>query len=133
MRILCIVNPAAGGGRAARRWPALAAGLAQRGLRVETAVTRAAGEARRIAGRARDGGYRAVVAVGGDGTLHEVINGLLGGGQRPNALAPLPPIGWIPLGTGNDFAHAVGLGGSQRAILDAIAAGNWRSIDLGVV
>ena len=98
---LVIVNPAAGGGRAARLVPWLRERLDHRSeARFE--VTRAPGDAERLAASATDAGHDRVVAIGGDGTVQEVINGLLDG-NGPSSL------GVVPLGSGNDLARSLGL------------------------
>ncbi len=73
-------------------------------------------------------GYELVVAVGGDGTVHEVINGLM---KLP--AAKRPKFGVVPLGSGNDFAHAVGMDTQPELALKQVLTGKGRKIDLGVV
>jgi YegS/Rv2252/BmrU family lipid kinase len=80
-----------------------------------------------LAKQAGDQGYDMVVALGGDGTVHEVINGLM---QVPKKTRPL--LGVVPLGSGNDFAHAIGIPlNSQEALVHALR-GEPKAIDLGV-
>jgi diacylglycerol kinase (ATP) len=98
---LVIVNPTAGGGRAARLLPWLRELLAVRDD-VELFVTRRPGDAERRAAES-EGGTDRVVAVGGDGTVQEVVNGLLSGGVATAEL------GIVPVGTGNDLARSLGL------------------------
>jgi YegS/Rv2252/BmrU family lipid kinase len=103
---LAIINPAAGGGRCGERVGAALDRLRAAGLVLETAETHAAGEATRIARDAYQHGYRKFLAVGGDGTSYEIVNGLFpesfsqgnSGGQDQ-----LPTLGFLPLGTGNSF------------------------------
>lgn len=95
-KLLIIVNPTAGRGRARREWPRQAAALRAAGLTVEVAQSTRPGEAVEIAERAALE-YEAVIAAGGDGTVHEVANGLLRA-QTGTAL------GVLPLGSGDDFA-----------------------------
>lgn len=80
-RILFIINPAGGKGEAGRQWSRLWPALQQRaescGLRVEQALTEYAGHAISIARGAKNAGYDVVVAVGGDGSINEVANGLV--------------------------------------------------------
>lgn len=101
-----IINPAAGGGRAGRRWPRFCAALEQRGYLIEARFTRAAGDATILAREAALGGARTVVCVGGDGTLNEIVNGLLTGSVPVNAATHLA---LIPCGTGKDFARTLGI------------------------
>jgi diacylglycerol kinase (ATP) len=122
--LLAIVNPTAGHGRAARAWPRLAAALGAAGVAVDCAMTRGAGEATELAARAHADGPRPVLAVGGDGTLHEVLNGLLrAGGRATLAVAPF--------GTGNDWAGFLGVPREPRALAALLARGRTRAVDVG--
>jgi YegS/Rv2252/BmrU family lipid kinase len=94
-RRLVILNPAAGRGRARREWPRAAQALRQAGLHFDLVETSAPGEGIELAQRAAND-YDAVIAAGGDGTVHEVVNGLL----RAKGGAAL---GLLPLGSGDDF------------------------------
>ncbi len=76
-RAFVVVNPAAGGGRTARAWPEVAAELGRSGLAFESACTARRGHATDLASASRRRGLAAVVAVGGDGTVNEVVNGHL--------------------------------------------------------
>lgn len=95
---LVIFNPVAGRGRARRLWPQLAQALGAAGIEFEPAETRAPLEAMRLA-EAAAGRYAAVIAAGGDGTVHETVNGLM----RVPAEAR-PALGVLPLGSGDDYA-----------------------------
>ena len=75
MRACAIVNPVAGRGRVARLWPALRTRLRQATTRLTIRETTAPGEATVLTRAAIENGYDRIVAVGGDGTLHEVVNG----------------------------------------------------------
>ncbi len=118
-RLLVIVNPIAGRGRARREWPRLAAALRAAGLTIEVVETRAPGDAVDIAERAALE-YEAVVAAGGDGTVHEVANGLL----RADAGTAL---GVLPLGSGDDFAKMLPPDGP----VERIARRESRPMDAG--
>ena len=98
---LIVVNPVAGGGRAGRLVPWIREQIAQR-TDVDLRVTTAAGDAEMLAAGAVAEGRERVVAVGGDGTVQEVLNGLLAAGS-PGEL------GILPVGTGNDLARSLGL------------------------
>lgn len=98
---MIIVNPAAGGGRAARLLPWLRERLERRpDARLE--VTGRPGDAERLAGDAARAGHDRVVAIGGDGTVQEVVNGLI------DHRGP-PSLGVVPMGSGNDLARSLGL------------------------
>jgi YegS/Rv2252/BmrU family lipid kinase len=73
-------------------------------------------------------GYDLVIAVGGDGTVHEVINGLM---KVPESARPV--LGVVPLGSGNDFAHSIGVKGPPPIALRQVLTGESKRIDLGVI
>jgi YegS/Rv2252/BmrU family lipid kinase len=108
-----IVNPAAGGGRAGRRWPHFSAALEQRGYLVEARFTRGAGDATRIARELALDGARTIVCVGGDGTLNEIANGLL---DERGPVNPETRLALIPCGTGKDFARTLGVRNLELAL-----------------
>src|SRR6202158_4990348 len=78
---LAIINPAAGGGRCGERVGAALDRLRAAGVMLETAETSAAGHATQIAREAYERGYRKFLAVGGDGTSYEIVNGLFPGSE----------------------------------------------------
>jgi YegS/Rv2252/BmrU family lipid kinase len=84
--------------------------------------------ASQLAKQAGEQGYDMVIAMGGDGTVHEVINGLM---QVPAATRPM--LGIVPLGSGNDFAHAIGMPANPTQALKRALEGEPQPIDLGVV
>lgn len=92
-------------------------------------VTQAPGEAIDIAESAVGEGYDAVVAAGGDGTINEVINGVL----RATPQGPTIPFGILPLGSANDFNKIVGLPDTVAEAIEVIKAGHTRQIDAGKV
>jgi diacylglycerol kinase family enzyme len=95
---------------------------------VETAYRDHATE---LAGQAVADGYDLVIAIGGDGTVNETVNGLLAKGPAPD----LPALAVLPCGSANVFARALGLPndplGATRAVLDALRAGRRRTVGLG--
>jgi diacylglycerol kinase (ATP) len=122
---LAIINPAAGGGRSRKLLPAALERLRASGIAVEMAETRRPGEATLIAREAYGRGLRHFIAVGGDGTSYEVVNGLY-----PQALnAERPTLGFLPLGTGNSFLRDFSDRGVEHAI-EALIAGRSRSCDV---
>jgi YegS/Rv2252/BmrU family lipid kinase len=123
-RALAIVNPVAGNGTGARLVGVLAAELARSGLSVDVVATPAPGEAARLASAAVEDGYLRVIAVGGDGTASEVANGLV---DTDVAL------GLYPIGSGNDFARALGYPRGRKRIGPFLASARARRIDVGEV
>jgi diacylglycerol kinase (ATP) len=103
---LAIINPAAGGGRCGERVGSALKRLRVAGIAIEAAETRAPGDATRIAREAYGRGYRKFLAVGGDGTSYEIVNGIIPE-SRSQGLAgseeQIPTLGFLPLGTGNSF------------------------------
>ena len=81
-----------------------------------------------LAQQAADEGYELVVAVGGDGTVHEVVNGLMRvpAEQRPR-------MGVVPMGSGNDFAHALGMDRRPAYALRQVLTGQTRHLDVGLL
>ncbi|HUF12058.1 MAG TPA: diacylglycerol kinase family protein [Longimicrobiales bacterium] len=125
--IRVILNPTAGGGRAGRMAAAIARELETRGLTAEVVLTREPGHAVELAAdAAADHGL--VVAAGGDGTVHEVANGLL---RVPEELRSAG-LAVLPIGTGNDFVKLLG-GARLSHAFDCILAGTTRPVDAGRV
>lgn len=122
---LAIVNPAAGGGRSRKLLGPALERLKAGGIEVEVAETRAQGDATAIARKAYQQGMRRFIAVGGDGTSYEIVNGLY-----PQALASDPPtLGFLPLGTGNSFLRDFSHQGVEYAI-ESLLAGRRRPCDV---
>jgi YegS/Rv2252/BmrU family lipid kinase len=86
------------------------------------------GHAIDLAKQAGEEGYERVIAMGGDGTVHEVVNGLM---QVPEDRRPL--LGVVPVGSGNDFAHGIGVAQQSDLALRHALAGAASSVDLGVM
>ncbi len=122
---LAVVNRAAGFGRCGELFPAALAELRAAGLEIVVAETSHAGHGIEIAREAYRQGYRRFLAVGGDGTSYEIVNGLF-----PEALDDEPPtLGFLPLGTGNSFLRDFSEEGVPAA-RDAIVAGRQRPCDV---
>ena len=113
---LAVVNPAAGGGRCRKLVGPALERLRSAGLELEIVETARSGDATRIAREHFARGYRRFIAVGGDGTSYEIVNGLF-----PEAQGVEPPVlGFLPLGTGNSFLRDFtkdGVEGAMQALL----------------
>lgn len=130
MSVTIILNPYANRWGAKERLPEVEAAVRQMGLSCSILVTSAPNEGIALARRAaEDPACRAVVAAGGDGTINEVINGLLAAAGD----GPTKPFGILPLGTANDFYKMAGLPDGLAAALRVVAAGHTRQIDGGRV
>lgn len=118
-----ILNPVAGR-RGRRHQAALLETLATAGDNVEVLRTGQRGEAETLARARRDDGDRVVIAVGGDGTVHEVASGLVGGAAA---------MGVLPVGSGNDFASMVAVPESPQRAPEFFARQSIRACDVGSV
>jgi len=126
MKALLIVNPAAGQGRPQEALEALQTALAP--VLGGVLITQERGDAERAAREAAGSGFEAVLAAGGDGTVNEIVNGLLAAGTPGGAL----PLGLVPVGTQNVLAHELGLPAADLdATLALLRAGRTRRIDVG--
>jgi diacylglycerol kinase (ATP) len=122
---LAIVNPAAGGGRGRKMLNSALERLQAGGVAVDLAETQGAGDATRIAREANARGQTKFIAVGGDGTSYEVVNGLF-----PEAGAGKDvTLGFLPMGTGNSFLRDFSDRGVEHAI-ESLIAGRMRSCDV---
>lgn len=122
---LAIVNPAAGGGRSRKLLGPALERLRAGGIEITVAATSAPGEATKIASEAYGRGVRNFIAVGGDGTSYEVVNGLY-----PQALASeRPTLAFLPLGTGNSFLRDFSDRGVEYAI-ESLLAHRSRACDV---
>jgi YegS/Rv2252/BmrU family lipid kinase len=121
-RALVVLNPAAGQEDPARVRRQIGGALAVRGASFDLAETAGAGDAERLAREGAARGYRAVVAVGGDGTIAEVITGLAGSRV---------PLAIIPRGTGNQLAANLGIPAEMEAAVEVAVHGVPTSIDIG--
>lgn len=123
-----IVNPVAGAFSTRRKWPSIRRLLRHVGLSFDYQYTEGIGHAIELAKAAAGEGYRYVVAVGGDGTVNEVANGLLhAAGQNDTAL------GVISTGTGSDFARSVGISRHYVSACSSLTGSRRSLIDVGVV
>jgi diacylglycerol kinase (ATP) len=124
-RFFALVNPAAGGGKSARlAGPALAR-LREKGLHIDVIASTGPGHAVQLAREAYAQGYRKFLAVGGDGTAHEILNGVFLNRHNPERVA----LGFLPLGTGNSFLRDFTDKGAE-ASLDALVTNRSRPVDL---
>jgi YegS/Rv2252/BmrU family lipid kinase len=124
-KFLAIVNPAAGGGRSAKLAGTELRRLKAKGLRVDAIASMAPGHAVQLAREAYDQGYRRFLAVGGDGTAHEIINGIFSREGQTDRVE----LGFLPLGTGNSFLRDFTDKGAESSA-EALLAGRKRAVDV---
>lgn len=127
---LAIVNPASGPARARGRWTQFAEALESAGVALEVAHTTGPHDGARIARDAVLGGRRRLLAAGGDGSVNDVVNGLMEAGLDDPSTVTL---GVVPTGTGNDWARSLGLSRDPATLAAAVAAGRTLLHDVGRV
>lgn len=122
------MNPLAGGSRN-RSWPDVEEALCAAGVALEVEHTKALHDGEGIAHAAVLNGRRRLLAVGGDGSVHDVVNGVMSAGPVHAEVT----LAVAPLGTGNDWARSLGMDLPPRALAAAIAAGRTLQHDVGVI
>jgi YegS/Rv2252/BmrU family lipid kinase len=128
LQVKVIVNPVAGAYSTRRKWPIISRLLKRSGLSFDFEYTEGTGHAIELARAAASDGYRCLVAVGGDGTVNEVANGILySTGATETAL------GIISTGTGSDFIRSVGIPRDYPSACSTLTSPKRLSIDVGVV
>lgn len=123
------VNPIAGRGRTGRRLQRIKELFAESGVAIRVIEGRSAGDLEEAVAASVNAGTRKVVVAGGDGSVHEAVNGILQAGSNAS-------LGIVPTGTGNDFAKACGVPlaweHATRLLTERLAAGApTRTVDLG--
>jgi len=134
-KTIFVVNPHAGNGSTGRDWSTIHARAQEYLGDFYTAFTTGTGDATKIVQRALREGTELVVCVGGDGTLNEVVNGLLSGaasGATPPPAKSLPRLGVVATGTGGDFGRSLGIPPRFEDYVSALASGRERTVDVGV-
>ena len=124
--ILLIANEKANWGSGRWKVPQVTAFLEGQGLRTCVFTTQYPGHATELAATAAAQGIDTVIVIGGDGTVNEVINGLLTSGRND-----VPGIGIIPAGSSNDFAKSLGIPQHLQEACEAIVRGRVREVDVG--
>ncbi len=129
---LVIGNPRAGRGRVLCHWEDLLTRMRDAGLEPDGRLTEHPGHAVELARKARSEGRALVVSVGGDGTVHEVVNGLLADGPA-GAGDVLPALALVPAGSGCDYARTFALPSGIGAAVAHMASSQDRLVDVGEV
>jgi len=121
-----ILNPYSGRWGAERRFPEAASALEKASVEFEVAYSEEKGHCETLAEEAARDGFSPIIAAGGDGTIGEVVNGMMKGSSSSDS----PPLGVLPLGTANDFVANLKMPTDLREAVAVIAAGKTRAIDL---
>jgi YegS/Rv2252/BmrU family lipid kinase len=127
-RTVVIVNPHSQGGRLGKRWLELSDTIG-RAFPFDEAVTQAAGDATRLTRQALEAGAERIVAIGGDGTVNEVVNGFFDEHGAP--VAPNASFALIPFGTGGDFRRTMNIPQDIHDAAAVIKANHKKKIDVG--
>ena len=122
-----IVNPAAGGYSVRREWPRISKQLRRLGLSFDYEYSQGVGHAIEIAKAAVDAGYRYLVAVGGDGTINEVANGILCSTGSANTI-----LGIVGAGTACSFTRSIGIPQDYVSACSLLVGQGRRLVDIGV-
>lgn len=123
-----IVNPASAYGKTAKRWPRIQEALQRRGLEYTVAFTEQRGHAIDLARQAVAQGYSLIVTVGGEGTVNEVVNGLV---DRSGRIPAHISLGILPSGTGTDFVRSLGIPRDPVTAVECLAGEGRCVVDLG--
>ncbi|HUF22285.1 MAG TPA: diacylglycerol kinase family protein [Burkholderiales bacterium] len=125
-----VLNPVSGGGRGLRHRARIESRLREAGVECELVVSEHAGHAIELAEAAANQGFHRFLAIGGDGTLNELLNGAMRSGKLDTGEATL---GLIPVGRGNDWARTHRIPHDYRAAAGLVARGRWVAHDAGLV
>lgn len=129
MKIKIILNPYANRWGAQAQAPAIEQACLEAGLDFDLSVMAGPGEGIKQSMAAISDGFDAIIAAGGDGTVHEVVNGLIAvAGDEPTK-----PMGILPIGTGNDFSDNSRVPRNLSSAIEIIANGRVRQVDAGQV
>ncbi len=128
MHARVIVNPTAGAGATGKRWPHVKKLLEENGVCFDQDITEAPGHATELAKLAVGKGYGLVVSVGGDGTVHEIVNGLCAAGANGTVM-----LGIISTGTGKDYIKTVGIPRACEEACHCLCNPRKMVVDLGTV
>ena len=125
-----IVNPRAGSGKTMCKWLPAERKLERFGIPFVTALTDHRRHATALAAEAASNGYRKIFAVGGDGSLHEVFNGICGWCSEHGVSPDKFTIGVVPIGSGNDWIKSFGVPNDADEAVDLICRGTTARMDV---
>lgn len=132
MKTFLVVNPNSANGQTGKRWAELSAAVGKALGDFGHAFTERPMDAARLARKAIEDGYDCIVAVGGDGTINEVVNGFFANGHG-HVVNPKATLGIICRGTGGDFRRTFGWDLKLESALQRLQGGGDRPLDVGVL
>jgi YegS/Rv2252/BmrU family lipid kinase len=130
MRAFAVVNPRSANGRTAREWPAIERALRVLYPQLEVALTERRGQATGYVRHALQEGHSEIIAVGGDGTVNEAMNGFF---DEEGSIAPDAVFSFITSGTGGDFRRSFGIGAGWQAAVARLPGARATPVDVGRV
>jgi YegS/Rv2252/BmrU family lipid kinase len=128
MTAFVVVNPRSANGRTAREWRAIERALGQTYPHMSVAFTRMRREATLLVRNALREGHHEIIAIGGDGTINEAVNGFF---DADGPVAPDAVLGYITSGTGGDFRKTFGVAPGAEAAIARLKTAPIRSVDIG--
>lgn len=128
---LAILNPTAGRGRNLRYWRRMEQSLRAAGMRCDVAVTASPGAGRELARVAVRAGRTRIIVAGGDGSVHDVVNGIML--ANGSATGAVPTLVALPLGTGNDWSRSLGLPNDPARLVEILRRDQGVPHDVGRV
>lgn len=125
-----IVNPTSGNGAGRRRWPAIKGLLESFGFDFDFVFTEYPGHSRKLVLAAAHEGHKRFICIGGDGTLHNIVNGIM---MQRTCPSEEIRVGVIPVGTGNDWVKTHGVPRKHKDAIAAIKSGKFKTQDVGEI
>lgn len=125
-----IINPTSGNGSGKRKWPVIEQLLNSNGFEYRHSFTEYAGHASYLVKNAVENGIRNIMCVGGDGTLHNVLNGIM---KQSAVSSEQVRVGAIPVGTGNDWVRSMGISSDIRSAVLTVMSGRYKTQDIGKI
>lgn len=129
-RTMVVVNPAGGGGKVGRHWPDISAMIRREFGPFDDALTTGPGDATALTRQALQSGIEQVVALGGDGTVNEVVNGFFDG-PGGETISDSGVLAVLPMGTGGDFRKSLGLSENLEDNVRRLKGRDSRPLDIG--
>ena len=126
----CIVNPHAGSGKTMPQWAIAEKILTASSVPYKTTLTNYKFHAEKLAYEAAQRGYRRFLAVGGDGSVHEVLNGLVRYAEEAGVAPEEFTLSVIPIGSGNDWIKSLGIPHDTKAAVELLTAGSFARQDI---
>ncbi len=130
MTAFVVVNPRSGNGRTGREWKQIERSLLTVYPRMAVAFTQKRGQATALVRAALREGHQEIVAIGGDGTINEAVNGMFAGGAPAN---PDAVFAFVTSGTGGDFRKSFGIEAGAEAAIARLKTASVRTCDVGRV